>query len=125
MALITLTFTEPINASCQVGDEAYYVPTTTSGGFTINNTNNTIESLGSIREIAANRLSMVTYSTTAPGNLNSTSKYIFFGKDNQANLSSILGYFASVKFVNDSTKEAELYEVGLNMFESSGNAQGQ
>ena len=123
MALITINFETPINDSCQVGDEAYYVATNTDGGFTINSTN--IESLGSIREIAANRLSMVTYSTTAPGNLNDTSPYIFFGKDNTANLSSMLGYFASVKFVNNDTSEAEIYEVGLNMFESSGNAQGQ
>mgnify|MGYP003111852363 CR=1 FL=1 len=123
MALITLNFSQPINASCQVGDEAYHVTTSTSGGFTINSNN--IESLGSIREISADRLSMVTFSTTAPGNLNGTNKYIFFAKDNQANLSSMLGYFSKVKFVNDDTKEAELYEVGLNMFESSGNAQGQ
>ena len=123
MALITLIFTEPINESCQVGDEVYYVTTSSSGGFTVNSNN--IQSLGSVRQINDGRLSMVTYSTTAPGNLNTTSKYIFFGKDNQANLSSILGYFASVKFVNDDTSEAELYEVGLNMFESSGNAQGQ
>ena len=64
---------------------------------------------------------MVVSFETSRGNFD----VIFFGKDNTANLSSMLGYFASVKFVNNDTSEAEIYEVGLNMFESSGNAQGQ
>ena len=45
--------------------------------------------------------------------------FIMFSKDNRANLSSVLGYYASVKLVNDSQDEAELFSVGSNIFESS------
>ena len=33
MQILTLTFSDPINVSLQVGDIAYYMPTGTSGGF--------------------------------------------------------------------------------------------
>ena len=45
--------------------------------------------------------------------------FIMFSKDNKANLSSILGYYASVTFKNDSTDKAELFNVGTDVFESS------
>ena len=45
--------------------------------------------------------------------------FIFFSKDNKANLSSMLGYFASVEFKNNSTTEGELFSVGCDIFESS------
>ena len=37
MAAITITFGVPLNVSCQVGDTAYFVETSTDGGFNINN----------------------------------------------------------------------------------------
>ena len=46
-------------------------------------------------------------------------QFIFFAKDNKANLSSLLGYYADVKFKNDSKTEAELFTVGADVFESS------
>ena len=45
--------------------------------------------------------------------------FIMFSKDNKANLSSILGYYASVTFKNDSIDKAELFNVGADVFESS------
>jgi len=43
-----------------------------------------------------------------------------FSKNNKANLSSPLGYFASVKLVNDdTTAAAELFSIATEMFESS------
>ena len=48
-----------------------------------------------------------------------TSDFIFFSKDNQANASGLIGYFAEIKFKNDSTTEAELFSVGSEFFESS------
>ena len=45
--------------------------------------------------------------------------FIMFSKDNKANLSSILAYYASVTFKNDSTDKAELFNVGTDVFESS------
>ena len=45
--------------------------------------------------------------------------FILFSKDNKANLSSPLGYYASVKLTNDSTTEAEMHAVGMDIFASS------
>lgn len=121
MPQITITFSAPLNASCQVGDKAYYATTTTSGGFTINS--GSIAEIGTILQInnASSATPSIVCDTTAPGSLNSTNKYIFFGKENTANLNFILGYYAEVKFVCDATDEAELHAVNIDMFESSGN----
>tara|TARA_R100001463_G_scaffold10256_2_gene30150 strand:+ start:11872 stop:12732 length:861 start_codon:yes stop_codon:yes gene_type:complete len=45
--------------------------------------------------------------------------FIMFSKDNKVNLSSALGYYASVTFKNNSTEKAELFNVGADVFESS------
>ena len=45
--------------------------------------------------------------------------FIMFSKDNKANMSSILGYYASAQFRNNSFDEAELFSVGVDTFESS------
>jgi len=120
MPIVTLEFTQPLNASCEVGDTAYYVDMSTSekSGFTINSTD-PIE-IGTIIEIA-DRLATPTvkvYSTLAGWGTTPTS-FIFFSKDNKANLSSPLGYYASVKLVNDSTTEAEMHAVSMDIFTSS------
>lgn len=121
MPQATLTFSAPLNESCQVGDTAFYVDTSSSGGFTVNSNN--VTEIGSIRQInnATSSSPSIICQTTAPGNLNGTSKYIFFAKNNQANLNFILGYYAEVKFVCDDTAEAEIHQAGIDMFESSGN----
>ena len=41
------------------------------------------------------------------------------GQDKKANTSSMLGYYASVNFVNNSTEKAELFSVGSEITESS------
>jgi len=131
---ITLTFSHPINVSCQVGDTAYYVTPASSGEFSIN-TEDIVE-IGEIRQIAKyaayddTGLTGVagTYSAivchnedTIPGDiaLGSPAKFILFSKDNKANMASVLGYFANVKFVNNSLVKAELFSVGLETIESS------
>ena len=45
--------------------------------------------------------------------------YIMFSKDNKANMSSILGYYASVEYRNSSQIKSELFNVGTDFFESS------
>ena len=121
MASITLTFSAPLNASCQVGDTAYYITTTTDGGFTKNDGDG-VKEIGQIKQISNRQSSTPTVicDTILQGDgIHGATKFILFSKDNKANLSSILGYFASVKFVNNSTTEAELYSVGMDAFESS------
>ena len=129
MPIVTLDFDFPINTSCQVGDTAYFVDTSTSekaghegDGFTINS--DAVQELGSIRAITTQDGNstfldrIIVYSTVA-GWSNTQSRFIFFSKDNKANLSSPLGYFASVKLVNNSTEAAELHAVNIDSFESS------
>ena len=45
--------------------------------------------------------------------------FIMFSKDNKVNLSSVLGYYASVTLRNNSTEKAEIFNIGADIFESS------
>ena len=121
MPSLTLTFTAPLNTSCQVGDTAYYVDTVSDGGFTTNSTTNNVVEIGQIREITnpTSNTPTVICDTMLEGGLNDQVKFILFSKDNKANLSSILGYYADVKLVNNSRQYAEMFSVGMEIFESS------
>ena len=128
MALVTLTFSAPLNVSCQIGDTAYYVDTTnmyttnaTHGSLAINQNSNNPEYIGPIQEInnPTSSTPNVIVSTNLTNSLHGTSSFIFFSKDNKANLSSILGYYADVKFENNSTEYAELFNVSVDTFGSS------
>tara|TARA_R110002167_G_scaffold175012_3_gene374162 strand:+ start:198 stop:575 length:378 start_codon:yes stop_codon:yes gene_type:complete len=124
MATITLAFANKINESAQVGDTAYYTPTTTVGGFKTSLkadevTENTYVTIGTIKSIASNRLSMVCNTTLTTGQVPTTSNFIFFSKDNVVNMSSALGYYAEVKLKSNSTTDAELFSVACDIFESS------
>ena len=121
MPSLTLTFSAPLNVSCQVGDTAYYIETTTDGGFTKND--GSVIEIGEIRQITNGQSNSPTVicETILPGSLDGASnKFVLFSKDNKANLSSLLGYFAEVKLVNDSTTEAELFSVNMETSDSSG-----
>ena len=125
MATVTLTFANKINESAQVGDTAYYVTTSSQGGFTTSlnsstpTTENVYVNIGTIKSIAAGRLSMVCNTSLTTGQIPTTSHFIFFSKDNIANMSTTLGYYAEVKLKNNSTTEAELFSIGCDIFESS------
>ena len=125
MATVTLTFANKINESAQVGDTAYYVKTSSQGGFTTSlnvstpTTENVYVNIGTIKSIAAGRLSMVCNTSLTTGQIPTTSHFIFFSKDNIANMSTALGYYAEVKLKNNSTTEAELFSIGCDIFESS------
>ena len=45
--------------------------------------------------------------------------YIFFSKDNRANMSGILGYYALVEYRNYSKKQAEVFATGMEYSISS------
>lgn len=122
MPAATLNFSAPINVSCQVGDVVYYVNTTTSGGFDINS--GSVIEIGEIREIqnaSSNNPTIIANTNLGYSELNGlTDKFILFSKNNKANLSSPLGYYASVKLTNnDSASAGELYSVGVDTFTSS------
>ena len=124
MALVTLQFAQPLNVSCQVGDTAYYVTTGSDGGFTVDDGGGITE-IGTIVQItdALDTPTMIVRAIASyPGTGSTLSdKFILFSKDNKANISSPLGYFASVKLKNNvsSTTAGELHSVAMDIFESS------
>tara|TARA_R100001082_G_scaffold102563_1_gene72763 strand:+ start:2710 stop:3081 length:372 start_codon:yes stop_codon:yes gene_type:complete len=118
---LTLTFSAPLNTSCQVGDTAYWVDTSSSGGFTINS--NAVQEIGVIKTInnSTSDAPTIVINTSISTNLHGSTKFVLFSKDNKANLSSMLGYYLSVQFKNNnaSTDDAELFSVGVDTFLSS------
>jgi hypothetical protein len=113
MANITLTFTQPIQDSVQVGDIAYYSSTSTVGGFS---TAGTIKKIGVITSVTNLSISAdIEPFAVRP----SANDFILFSKDNQANMASIAGYFAEVDMINNDTTAAELFTVSSEVVESS------
>ena len=113
---IHLSF-DHINVSAQVGDIVYY----SDGGALIGGFDSTALSnthlLGEIVGITANSIT-VQYDdaiATPP----SVGAYISFAKDKRVNTTSLVGYYASVNFLNNSNKKVELFSVGSEISESS------
>ena len=121
MPNITITFSFPINVSVQVKDTAYYTSNTTPLGTHIHSDQNDIIQIGDI--VSINRVTNTIVCnwdpspTTAP--YPTSDDFIMFSKDNKANLSSLLGYYAELQIVNNSTTEAELFTIAADVFGSS------
>ena len=132
-----------MNVSVQVGDVAYYSYNTNNIGGFGHSTLATTKKLGEI--IGVNQIDVSVgldpgATTVSPYNTNIIVEYdpilisqigyggaifvlsnsfISFAKEKKINTSSLLGYYADVKFVNDSTEKAELFSVSSEIAESS------
>lgn len=120
MPTVTLTFSQPIQDSVSIGDIIYAVPNTaTQAEFTTGQQSdilfigNALSVNRSTNVITVNS-NLTNAQVAALGNV-----FIMFAKDNQSNLSSILGYYAKIRFRNSSTDYAELFSTGVDMFISS------
>jgi len=118
---IQLSFTS-INVSIQVGDNVYFtLPSSanTVGGFNTAELNNTYL-LGVVVSILAGAV-IVEYNDDPPHpGAPPVNSFISFAKNKTINTSSVLGYYASVKFVNNSKKNnVELFSVGAEISQSS------
>ena len=123
---ITLQFaTWQSQISVQVGDTAYYINPSYSGGFQVgdNFTSDNIKVIGKITSVSlptseAGNLAITCdmLNTTTPP---TASSFILFAKDNTVNCSSLLGYYGSAKFKNDSTEKAEIFATSCEINESS------
>ena len=134
MAHITILFPNPINTSVQVGDTAYYLSNTTdyqgpSGIHTHSNYDDIIQ-IGEVvcvnQNYGGSCVNKPDNSITCNWDPNppvspfpAVADFIMFSKDNKANLSSLLGYYAEIQFVNNSSTKAELFSVGADVFISS------
>ena len=141
MANVTLAFNHTINVSVQIGDIAYYVSTSPFPGQlpgqVITQSQNppdwastttphmtrdreSIKMIGPVITVTEFALicDMPDFLAAQYGPPNE-GDFIMFSKDNKANLSNVLGYYAEVKFVNNSPDEAELFSVGSEIYGSS------
>ena len=121
MAIVTLDFDHNItDSNVKVGDIIYYISSqhlSSSGGFTIDENIDKVIKFGAVSSLPLPNIVNV----NVTGNVNPPAKhdYVFFSRDNQVQQRDLIGYFASVKLVNDSTEYAELFQVSLGAVESS------
>ena len=122
MPSITFTLTHPLNQAIQQGttDVAYYADTSTytfSDSSTVDYAD-TFVRLGVITAVnyTAKQITCDVASNTV---LPASNDFLFFSKDNRANMTSLLGYYAEVEVKNNSTDKAELFAMGSEIFESS------
>jgi len=127
--IISLEFNSPVNVSTQVGDIVYLSATfpvgASSTAYQVGDPSETVE-VGPILSITSTASKHALEVITSPfvgqifgkgGNL--PIMFFLIGKDNRVNANSLLGYYADVKFVNDSREKIELFSVGSEVSESS------
>ena len=119
MPLITIGFSQEINVSVQVGDLAWYVPTSQQGVQGNQYQTNDIDNIVLIGPITAINNNILIIDQPASQPPPATTDFIMFSKDRRSGVSGILGYYAKVKLKNNSTKKIELFAVGSEVFESS------
>ena len=124
MATITLSLANnPQQTGAAIGDTVYYIASTnvtSLGGFSTTSNLDNIIKIGTILGFANNASPyIVTVTCSLNIDLPTQNDYIFFSKDNSVELDTIKGYYANLKFVNDSTDYAELFQVGVDISESS------
>ena len=101
------TFANPLNVGLQIGDIAFCLEA-----------DGDIEKLGEVTSINTAANSFVCkdeFSASEP----TTSEFIFFAKDNEVNVSGVIGYFNKVVFTNTGTGKNELFAINSEVFISS------
>ena len=122
MPSITFTLNYPLNQAVQQGttDVAYYASTssyTLSDSSTVDYADSFVR-LGAITGVNYD-LKQITCDVSNNTTLPSNNDFLFFSKDNRANMTSLLGYYAEVEVKNNSTEKVELFAMGSEIFESS------
>ena len=122
MPSITFTLTHPLNQAIQQGttDVAYYADTSTYT-FSDSSTVDYADAFVRLGVITAVNYStkQITCDVASNTVLPASNDFLFFSKDNRANMTSLLGYYAEVEVKNNSTDKAELFAMGSEIFESS------
>ena len=117
MPIITLNFPNPLNVSVQIGDVAWFVSTLTNAIPPSTTAQGQMTEIGIVVGIGPSFLRV-----DAVGAVPAAGDFIMFAKDNQANMSSLLGYYARFRLQNDSYTTGpipELFAVSAEYFESS------
>ena len=114
--MITIELNNNIqNASLQVGDFAYF-----SSGYTTGNGSpithaSSPELIGKITAIGSNFIEINNPTNTTTIN---DGDFLMFSKYDQTD-GDVIGYYAQVKFLNNSLKKAELFSVGSEVIINS------
>jgi len=126
MATVTLPFDFDIQQTgAAEGDTVYYIANAnlpTSGNFNISDSLDDIVEIGDITAfniIVEGSSYTVEVDCTNNITLPSSGDFIFYTKDNAVSKSSLIGYYAETKFVNNSTDYAEIFRTGIRAVESS------
>ena len=102
------------NTSIQIKDTAYYIDniSATTGGFQVSD--EVPVKIGVITSIGNDFIKVETVINEPPAD-----SFIMFQKDRKVNNTSLLGYYAEVKLINNSTEKAELFSLGSEITPSS------
>ena len=118
MPTLSITFNDPLNTSLQVGDVAYYVQTQAVGNFNTASQPNMVK-IGEVINIIQDPPEIHIFSSIAPIPQPLPGYFIMFAKDRVVNTSGIIGYYADIKLVNDTTSKAEMFSIAAGVIESS------
>ena len=107
------------NDSIQIGDTAYYVGSVSnnSSGFKIIDQNEIPKPIGVITSVGGDFIiiEIPVCAETKP----SADDFIMFQKDRKVNNTSLLGYYAEIKLINNSTEKAEMFALSSDITASS------
>jgi len=112
-----VTFAEQVNVSVAIGDLAWYLTPQTIG--VPGNQYSTGSAANSLLFGEITNVTPFTITVDTPVNTPFSNSYILFSKNNEANKSNLVGYYAEVTMVNERKDRVELYAVGTEVTESS------
>jgi len=121
MPIVNLSFPFELNVSIQPTDQIYITLTrqNQAGRNHITNIDTKPFPWGNVTAVNFDT-NTVTVDTWYPlGTFNVLEYYMFFQKDNRANSSGVLGYYAQVEYRNYSTLPAEMFATATNYSVSS------
>ena len=117
-----------MNDSIEIGDKVYYVNNPVNyqaSGFNTSDGNDGESNMiliGTVCGFATTTAGFTIYAEEPNGTTFDSlgsGDFVFFSKDNVANTSSVLGYYNTVVFENNSPEPAELFAVSCEISESS------
>ena len=106
------------NTSLQVGDFAYFSNgyQTTSGDPIAHANSPTL--IGKITTIGSNFIE-IDNPVASLDTINNAGDFLMFSKDTRVNKNSLLGYYAEVELVNNSTDKIEMFSLSSEVTQSS------
>lgn len=124
--MINLTITGTPNISLAVGDTLYYTFIQSGPDDVFDSSDNNegqanIGTLGTVSGIAPQGSAFILLINEVP-NIDLSllvGAFLLFSKDNKFELSSIVGYYNSIRLKNNSKEKAELFAVSVDVTESS------